>query len=358
MIGGPFLSIINRAEEDFPRCLAWPAKKHKDCDMDFKKIEKKAEGTYITRYDITYQLKNGREKVYEMISRDKELKDFPDLASGKADSVVLIMENETGDKLLLNREFRMAVGDWTYNFPAGLIDAGETPEEAARRELAEETGLTIKRITDTLGNGYSAVGFSNEVNVCVFGVAEGSFKESTSAEEEIEAGWYTKAQIRELLRTQNFAARTQAYCYLWSRSAKIRLRPHHLLCSQGYRGKGYSEAFTRNMDEITRRLRTDPDAQAELVFSSDDLCAMCPNRLPDGSCRSEEKVQRYDRSLVRLFHLEEKTYSYADLIRRIDKEMTKVLLQSICGDCEWYSLGFCADSILAGKNPSKTDRNL
>ena len=326
--------------------------------MDFKKIEKKAEGTYITRYDITYQLKNGREKVYEMISRDKELKDFPGLASGKADSVVLIMENETGDKLLLNREFRMAVGDWTYNFPAGLIDAGETPEEAARRELAEETGLTIKRITDTLGNGYSAVGFSNEVNVCVFGVAEGSFKESTSAEEEIEAGWYTKAQIRELLRTQNFAARTQAYCYLWSRSAKIRLRPHHLLCSQGYRGKGYSEAFTRNMDEITRRLRTDPDAQAELVFSSDDLCAMCPNRLPDGSCRSEEKVQRYDKSLVRLFHLEEKTYSYADLIRRIDKEMTKVLLQSICGDCEWYSLGFCADSILAGKNPSKTDRNL
>ena len=127
------------------------------------------------------------------------------------------MEDETGKRILLNREFRMAVGGWVFNFPAGLIDAGETPEEAAKRELQEETGLVIKKIKDTLGNGYSAIGFTNERNICVMGVAEGAFKESTSAEEEILPGWYTKEEVRDLLRTENFAARTQAYCYMWSR---------------------------------------------------------------------------------------------------------------------------------------------
>ena len=64
---------------------------------------------------------------------------------------------------------------------------------------------------------YSAVGFSNEMNVCIIGKARGEFAPSTSDVEEIEAGWYTKAQIRQLLQTERFAARTQAYCYLWSR---------------------------------------------------------------------------------------------------------------------------------------------
>ena len=42
-------------------------------------------------------------------------------------------------------------------------------------------------------------------------------KEELAFEEEIEAGWYTKEEVRELLKTAKFAARTQAYCYAWSR---------------------------------------------------------------------------------------------------------------------------------------------
>jgi ADP-ribose pyrophosphatase len=61
------------------------------------------------------------------------------------------------------------------------------------------------------------VGFSNEVNVCVVGTAGGSFKKSSSTLEEIEPGWYTRAEVRELLKKYPFAARTQAYAYLWSR---------------------------------------------------------------------------------------------------------------------------------------------
>ena len=69
-----------------------------------------------------------------------------------------------------------------------------------------------------IGESYSAVGFSNEKNVCIVGKASGEFKKSTSTVEEIEAGWFTKSQVQELLKTERFAARTQAYCYLWSKS--------------------------------------------------------------------------------------------------------------------------------------------
>ena len=185
--------------------------------MEWKKIEKKHTGSFITRYDVTYETSDNKEKVYEMISRKDNIETIEQLRGNKPDAVVIIATDETGDKVLINKEYRMAAGGFVYNFPAGLIDPGESPEESAKRELWEETGLELYQIDDKLGLSYSAVGFSNEMNVCIVGKAKGEFKPSTSTVEEIEAGWYTKEQVKELLKTERFAARTQAYCYLWSR---------------------------------------------------------------------------------------------------------------------------------------------
>ena len=185
--------------------------------MEFTGIKKLLEGRFITRYNVSYRTADGGEKVYEMISRDKNLQSFEDLNNPKTDAVVIIMTSPDGNRILLNREFRLAAGRWVYNFPAGLIDEGENVREAAARELREETGLTLLRIDDILENSYSAIGFSNEKNTCVFGAADGTFSKSTSPEEEIEAGWYTKEEVRKLLREGFFAARTQAYLYLWSK---------------------------------------------------------------------------------------------------------------------------------------------
>lgn len=185
--------------------------------MKFIDLKKREQGKFITRYDLTYETVDHKEKVYEMISRDKNLKEFSQLYHRKADAVVLILHNEAKDKILLNKEFRMAVGQWVYNFPAGLIDEGETPEMAAKRELWEETGLSLDHIEEILGESYSAVGFSNEKNLCVVGTASGTFQPSTSTVEEIVAGWYTKEEVQRLLQNAPFAARTQAYCYMWSK---------------------------------------------------------------------------------------------------------------------------------------------
>ena len=185
--------------------------------MKFKNIDKVHDGRFIHRYDITYETASGQNKVYEMISRDGAIDSLERLHGGRPDAVVLILTDESDERILLNREFRLATGQWIYNFPAGLIDGDETPEEAATRELREETGLTLVQVSDVIPLSYSAVGFANETNVCVVGTASGTIRPSDSEVEEIEAGWYSRADVRELLKDQLFAARTQAYCYLWCR---------------------------------------------------------------------------------------------------------------------------------------------
>ncbi|MBR3429511.1 MAG: NUDIX hydrolase [Clostridia bacterium] len=186
--------------------------------MKYQGIRKIHEGRFIARYDVDYITEEGNQKTYEMISRNRNIRTLTDLQNDKPDSVVMILTDEAGERILVSREYRMAMAQWIYNFPAGLIDPGETPEESARRELREETGLELIRITDVLDNSYSAIGFSNERNICIFGVAGGEFNKSTSDAEEIVPGWYTKDEIKSLLRVESFAARTQAYCYAWANS--------------------------------------------------------------------------------------------------------------------------------------------
>lgn len=55
-------------------------------------------------------------------------------------AVAVLVLNGQGEMLLVRQE-RPAIGAHTVEAPAGLIDEGETPEEAARRELQEEAGF-------------------------------------------------------------------------------------------------------------------------------------------------------------------------------------------------------------------------
>lgn len=186
--------------------------------MIFKKIEKVGSGKFLHRYDLTYETKDHQEKCYEIISRKSELSDPDQIWDAPADGVVMVIHDESGEKLLLNREFRLSVGNWVFNFPAGLMEPGETPEQTAIRELKEETGLDLIRITDVLPASFSAIGFSDEKNVCVVGVASGAFSESSSVFEEISARFYSKRELAKLLKTEVFGGRSQSYCYLWAKT--------------------------------------------------------------------------------------------------------------------------------------------
>lgn len=69
------------------------------------------------------------------------------LSMERGDSVGVLTYNLQTDKLILISQFRYPTykngHGWTTEAIAGMIDPGETPEEAARREVKEETGLDI-----------------------------------------------------------------------------------------------------------------------------------------------------------------------------------------------------------------------
>ena len=125
--------------------------------MKFEGITKVGGGAYLSRYDLRYRTPSGGEKIYEMFSRDGGIDGEERLRSPRVDAVMIIMTDRAHERLLLVREFRLELDREIYGLPAGLIDPGETPEEAARRELKEETGLDLVSIRRVLPPAYSAV---------------------------------------------------------------------------------------------------------------------------------------------------------------------------------------------------------
>jgi ADP-ribose pyrophosphatase len=64
-------------------------------------------------------------------------------------------------RLILERQFRYPLARVILEFPAGKIDAGETPLATAKRELVEEVGYTAGTWRD-IGTIHPQVGYSNE----------------------------------------------------------------------------------------------------------------------------------------------------------------------------------------------------
>lgn len=65
------------------------------------------------------------------------------------------------DKVLLVRQYRIAAGREMLELPAGLLHPGEAPEDAAARELAEETGYRAGQLIP-LASYYTSPGYTNE----------------------------------------------------------------------------------------------------------------------------------------------------------------------------------------------------
>ena len=55
----------------------------------------------------------------------------------------------------------------------------------------------------------------------------------------------------------------------------IRLRPHHGMCLAYFEGKGYSDDFTVNMQNMLDLFEKGTDV--ELVAAGDEICKVCPN---------------------------------------------------------------------------------
>ncbi|KAJ5296014.1 hypothetical protein PENANT_c001G01949 [Penicillium antarcticum] len=99
---------------------------------------------------------NGVQRDWESAERQTRPKDS--LVDGV--NIVAFLNKSTGSELLLEKQYRPPIDQVVIELPAGLIDAGETAEQAAVRELKEETGF-IGVATKSTGIMYNDPGFCN-----------------------------------------------------------------------------------------------------------------------------------------------------------------------------------------------------
>ena len=78
-----------------------------------------------------------------------------------AEAVIIIAKMEPSDRYIIIRQFRPPTNSYILEFPAGLVDRGETREQTAVRELSEETGYLgeVGKISPRL---YSSPGILSE----------------------------------------------------------------------------------------------------------------------------------------------------------------------------------------------------
>jgi len=103
------------------------------------KTEEIAHGKWVALNTITYKDPLGVERKWEALSRTTKCK-------GEADAVGVIAEFQDSKQcqcVILVRQYRPPLHAYTIEFPAGLIDEGETASQAAVREMKEETGYVV-----------------------------------------------------------------------------------------------------------------------------------------------------------------------------------------------------------------------
>jgi ADP-ribose pyrophosphatase len=98
-----------------------------------------------------------------------------------------------------------------YQLPAGLIDPGETPGEAAMREMREETGFEFTEYTG--GEAFCrrpfflAPGFTDEPGSAVFGHVNANVGRELESTEWIEVILADKAEVRRILSEEKLSLR-------------------------------------------------------------------------------------------------------------------------------------------------------
>jgi ADP-ribose pyrophosphatase len=145
---------------------------------DILKVDDVAGSKWLSLKRATYQWPDESSKSWEYVTRPTR--------KGEIDAVVVVPFLKDPNRIVIIREFRVPINDYEIAFVAGLVDEGETPVQAAKRELREETGLTMGKVLTVSPPLFSTAGMTDENVVMVFCEVTGEIEGVQSEEEKIE----------------------------------------------------------------------------------------------------------------------------------------------------------------------------
>ena len=179
----------------------------------YKRVEKLTDNRFLNMYHIDALDRNGKSFDYYFASRNDE--DHIKLRTKelKPEGIVIYaVTDEAQPRLVLIRQYRYPLDAYIYELPAGLVDAGETPAQAAAREMKEETGLDFTEYTGGEARYrrpyFMGPGFTDETSAAVFGTVSGQISDcENESTEEIEVLLADKDTVRRILDNERVSLR-------------------------------------------------------------------------------------------------------------------------------------------------------
>jgi ADP-ribose pyrophosphatase len=129
----------------------------------------------------------------------------------------VMMAVDEKNRVLLVRQYRLPANQFLWELPAGKTDEGETVQQAAKRELIEETGVRAKK-WKKLVSFYPSPGYVEE-KMTIFLATDLTQGESAPMEDErIETKWFTKKEVREMIASNKIVdGKTMIGFLYWAR---------------------------------------------------------------------------------------------------------------------------------------------
>ena len=177
---------------------------------NIQNIQQKTHNRFLNYYELEAVHRDGSVSPYYMTSRAKDASQLKAVThQNRPDGVILYgVYGEEKDRVVLIRQYRYPLGDYVYEFPAGLVEEGEEMGAAGVREMYEETGLTFTPVDAGCYSRpfFTTVGMTDESCGMVFGYCSGtptSIHEESS--EEIQVILADRAEAKRILREENVA---------------------------------------------------------------------------------------------------------------------------------------------------------